>query len=256
MVVRAEQDGLKLGERVLQYLREINNLKTPDAVLAELHEISWRQCKLGVLGAVQTPLRYGDLDSLVLGQTAFLHSSAPKGWWEGFLEGSRQHPSIGYMMARLALAPFTEGDLLRMVEPLAIDRWSTELNLKYGIRDGLTCPVGGQWVVSYWSKKVLGDEFTPEIRAILFMAATIAAVRLHQITMPQSGRLSSPAALTARELTVLRLLSLGHRTRQIADMLELGEETVRTHLKKAQLKLGVSNRLHAVAQAIRLRLIS
>ena len=255
MAARSKQQNLKLGERVLRYLREINTLKTPDAVLAELHEISSRQCQLNVLGAVQIPLRYGDLDSLVLGQSAFLHRSAPKGWWEGFLEGSRQHPSIGYMMARLALAPFTQSDLLRMVEPLAIDRWSMELNLKYGIRDGLTCPVGGQWVVGFWSKKILGDEFGPETRAMLFMAATLAAIQLQKITPPQGGRLGNPAALTARELTVLRLLSLGHRTRQIADMLELGEETVRTHLRKAQSKLGVSNRLHAVAQAIRLRLI-
>jgi DNA-binding CsgD family transcriptional regulator len=35
----------------------------------------------------------------------------------------------------------------------------------------------------------------------------------------------------------------------------LGEETVRSHLKKAQAKLGACTRTHAVAQAIRRRLI-
>ena len=54
---------------------------------------------------------------------------------------------------------------------------------------------------------------------------------------------------------MLRLASNGFRTRKIAELLELGEETVRSHMKKAQTKLGAKDRLHAVAQALRLRLI-
>jgi len=61
--------------------------------------------------------------------------------------------------------------------------------------------------------------------------------------------------LTPRELSVLRLASNGHRTRRIAQLLELGEETVRSHVKKAQAKLGVKDRLHAVAEALRHQLI-
>ena len=38
-------------------------------------------------------------------------------------------------------------------------------------------------------------------------------------------------------------------------MLGIGEETVRSHLKKVQAKLGVHNRAHAVAEAIRQHLI-
>jgi len=37
--------------------------------------------------------------------------------------------------------------------------------------------------------------------------------------------------------------------------LELGEETVRTHLKKALDKLGVRNRAQAAAEAVRQQLI-
>ena len=54
---------------------------------------------------------------------------------------------------------------------------------------------------------------------------------------------------------MLRLLSNGKRLREIARLLDLGEETVRSHIKKAQSKLGVHDRTHAVAQAVRLRLI-
>jgi len=37
--------------------------------------------------------------------------------------------------------------------------------------------------------------------------------------------------------------------------LGLGQETVRSHIKKAQAKLGVRNSMHAAVQAVRLRLI-
>ena len=54
---------------------------------------------------------------------------------------------------------------------------------------------------------------------------------------------------------MLRALSLGERPSQVAEHLGLGEETVRTHIKKAQLKLGVRTLGAAIASAIRLRLI-
>ncbi len=50
-------------------------------------------------------------------------------------------------------------------------------------------------------------------------------------------------------------MSLGHQLKETAELLDLGEETVRSHLKKAQAKLGVRSRTHAVAQAIRRQLI-
>jgi DNA-binding CsgD family transcriptional regulator len=54
---------------------------------------------------------------------------------------------------------------------------------------------------------------------------------------------------------VLRLISAGAQLREVAQELELGEETVRSHLKKAQSKLGVRNRVQAVAEALRQNLI-
>ena len=82
-------------------------------------------------------------------------------------------------------------------------------------------------------------------------ALTFAAIRLQRLVDPYVGTGSS---LTARELAVLRLLSNGKRAREIAGLLDLCEETVRSHIKKAQSKLGVRDRTHAVVQAVRLRL--
>ena len=70
----------------------------------------------------------------------------------------------------------------------------------------------------------------------------------------QFGR-GKRSRLTPRELAVLRLLSMGRRTEEIAKVLDLGEETVRSHLKKVQGKLGVRNRAQAAAEAVRQQLI-
>jgi DNA-binding CsgD family transcriptional regulator len=51
------------------------------------------------------------------------------------------------------------------------------------------------------------------------------------------------------------LVSLGMASNDIAKRLGIGEETVRSHLKKVQVKLGARNRAHAAAEAIRQQLI-
>lgn len=248
-------DVSTLGSEMLQFTSSVGKLDTPGEVLDSLHEVTFRFCQLNVLGAAMFPIRWGDWSSIEKGKTVFLHKSAPEGWWDDHIELSRTHPGPGFMLAQMSLAPFTMSELMRMVEPLGIDRWPFELALKYGMRDRLNCPVGGRWVVTYWSRNVLSQRLSEEARAILFMGATFSAIRLQKLAGPQVGRVGKGTALTPRELAVLRLLSVGHQISEAARLLELGEETVRSHLKKAQAKLGVHDRTHVVAQAIRQHLI-
>ena len=67
--------------------------------------------------------------------------------------------------------------------------------------------------------------------------------------------MASRANLTQRELSVLKIASDGRTAEEIARVLGLGMETVRTHFKKAQRKLGARNRTHAVVTAMRHLLI-
>ena len=244
-----------LASELLRFTDEVDTFETPEAVLNALHDVTMPACQIAVLGALLLPLRWGDVTSIELGKTAFLHKSAPKGWWEEQLEHMQRSPGPGEMLARLALAPFTMSETMQKFEPLGFDRWPFELALKYGMRDRLSCPVGGRWLVVYWSKCVL-SRLTQEHRALFFLGATFSAIRLQKLIAPFVKRLGKGAALTPREIAVLRLLSSGKRLREIAEFLGLGEETVRSHLKKAQTKLGVRDRTQAVAQAIRLHLIA
>jgi len=61
--------------------------------------------------------------------------------------------------------------------------------------------------------------------------------------------------LTGREREVLELLAQGLQLEEIAGRLGIGLETVRTHVRNATERLGAANRTHAVAIAIRQKLI-
>src|SRR5262249_2856288 len=157
--------------------------------------------------------------------------------------------------AQCAGGALTWTEVRRLFDPIGVDRWVYDLALKHGIRDGLTCPVGGRWVVMFWSGRVLSNVLTQPDRIMIFAAANFAALRLEQLSGPDTDRIGTHTRLTNRELAVLRSLSTGGQTRDIAEPLGLGEETIRTHLKKAEAKLGVRNRTHAACDALRKNLI-
>ena len=85
-----------------------------------------------------------------------------------------------------------------MFEPIGIDRWADELGLKYRIRDGFTCPVGGRWAVAFWSGKDLSKVLMQERRIIIFAAASFAALRLEQLAGPDPNRIGTRGRLTPR----------------------------------------------------------
>jgi DNA-binding CsgD family transcriptional regulator len=244
-----------MRSNLIEFTAQVGQYSTPISVLDALDVAIAEDISLMVLGAKRFGINLRDRGTLKVGENVFIHKSVPDGWWDAYFELSNRAYAPIITMARHCLAPFTWTECLRMFEPVGIDRWAHELGLKFGMRDGLTCPVGARWVVVYWSRKVLSHTLSPQLRALLFMAANFAAIRLEQIVGPDPRRIGRQMSLTPRELSVLRLASNGHRTKRIAQLLELGEETIRSHLKKAQAKLGAKDRLHAVAEALRHQLI-
>jgi LuxR family quorum sensing-dependent transcriptional regulator len=240
---------------LVDYAEGAAHLRKPLDVLNALNEVLRPNSQVRVLGASRFPVKSGDWRRVQLGKSVFFHESVPHGWvdeWIAFVKSG--HP-LGLMMARTCLAPFTWTELSRLLDPVGIDRWPFELAHKYGMRDGFLCPIGGRWVVGFWSPRVLDHSFTHQWRGLLFMAAAAVAVRLDQLLGQDPVRVGSRARLTPRELAVLRHASDGSTTEETANRLCLGPETIRSHLKKAEAKLGTRNRTQAVAEAMRQLLI-
>jgi ATP/maltotriose-dependent transcriptional regulator MalT len=63
------------------------------------------------------------------------------------------------------------------------------------------------------------------------------------------------AALSERELEVLRLLAGGYSTQQVAEALVITTGTVRNHLKSIYSKLNAHSRLEALERARALKLL-
>ena len=244
-----------LQARLIDYACRVGELRSPDAVLDELNAITTHSLPLSVLGATRFPLKSGDWESIQIGKSVFLHKDVPEGFWEEYTALVRGKFRPMYFLATTSMASHTWTEVRQMFEPIGVDRLKYELELKYGMRDGLCCPVGGRWAVVFWSHKELSRIVTQPLRVMIFTAASFAALRLEQLAGPDPQRIGSRARLTPRETSVLRLASMGAQYHDIAQELGLGEETVRSHLKKAQTKLGVRTGAHAVAEALRQNLI-
>jgi DNA-binding CsgD family transcriptional regulator len=61
--------------------------------------------------------------------------------------------------------------------------------------------------------------------------------------------------LSPRELQVLRRLAAGNSNKEIGDMLQITEHTVKAHVKAILLKLGAVGRTEAIAIAMKRGLI-
>jgi LuxR family quorum sensing-dependent transcriptional regulator len=245
----------ELQAGLIGYADRAQELRSPDEVLEELHAVTTRQLPLAVLGAARFPLKSGDWPSIQLGKLAFLHKSVPEAWWEEYqaLAHGKFRPMLFLAASSMAMHTWTE--VRRLFQPIGVDNWTFDLALKHGMRDGLSCPVGGRWVVAFWSRKELSGIVTRPMRIMIGAAASFAALRLEQLATPDPNSVGQHVRLTPRELAVLRLVSTGAQFRDVAEALGLGEETVRSHLKKAQGKLGARNRTQAVAEALRQHLI-
>jgi DNA-binding CsgD family transcriptional regulator len=244
-----------LGPRLLDYALGLAEFKSPAEVLERLNAITSEILDLNVLGAVRFLPTVSDWKSLEPGKTLFLHGRVSTAFWEEWGRLAQYKIPVGYLLARTSLAPHTWTESMRLLQPIGVDRWGYEVALKYGLRDGLHCPVGGRWLVGFWSSRVLASAFPQTARIMVFSAASFAAMRLEQLIDLEEIKGTPQAQLTPRETAVLRALSLGRSHKQTASTLGLAEETIRTHLKKAQTKLGVRTRTHAAAEAIRRHLI-
>ena len=112
--------------------------------------------------------------------------------------------------------------------------------------------------LGFLPKNVDREQLFGAIRAVAqgeaYLHPSVTRIFLHRVA-PLAEVAIGHDRLTDREAEVLELLSKGMSTRQIAENLIVGEETVKSHLSRIYQKLGVSDRVQAVVLAIRRGLV-
>ncbi len=83
------------------------------------------------------------------------------------------------------------------------------------------------------------------------LSPAVAARLLREVRTPAASR----ETLTIREVDVLRSLALGKSNKEISQNLNIGEQTVKTHVSHILDKLGVPSRTQAALYAIRIGLV-
>ena len=110
----------------------------------------------------------------------------------------------------------------------------------------------------YLLKGAPRDELFRAIRVVSqggSLLQPVVASRLLQ-RMAQPAATGTPAALTNREVDVLRLLAQGRANKEIAASLVISERTVKFHVSAILSKLGAGNRTEAVRLAVQRGLVT
>jgi DNA-binding NarL/FixJ family response regulator len=84
------------------------------------------------------------------------------------------------------------------------------------------------------------------------LAPSVTRRLIEHFAAAPGGPLPRPAALdelTPRELEVLGLVARGHSNAELAELLVLSEKTVKTHVSRILMKLGLRDRVQAVVFA-------
>ena len=97
---------------------------------------------------------------------------------------------------------------------------------------------------------VLGPAVKAAAEGQVQLSPHVAASLARQIASPKEQK-----PLSERERDVLRLIARGRTNHEIARELQLGTETVKTHVGNILTKLGVQGRTQAAVQAVRMGLV-
>jgi len=104
---------------------------------------------------------------------------------------------------------------------------------------------------AYVLKSLVRTEILTTIRAVYegerHVQADVAA---------EIAKHTADAALTTREIEVLRLIASGHANKEISARLFINEETTKTHIKNILAKLGAKDRTHAASLGLKRGIIS
>lgn len=226
-----------------RHLAEAPTLPALSAILAR------ETARLGCSAFCCGLLPPGDAEPLLL-----LHN-----WTSAWSADYRRHERAGGDLtladARRRRLPFSwsEARAARALSPA--EEAFLAAATRRGWRSGICAPLHGPGstvaFLTLMGGEAVGGEvmFPAAAKARLIAVAALAHERLGALREPD-GQSHPATRLSAREKDCLKRVGAGHSDREIAEALGISRTTVKYHIDRARLKLGVRTRAQALAQLL------
>jgi DNA-binding CsgD family transcriptional regulator len=200
--------------------------------------------EIGRLGFTQFIITRTEIDKSL--HDLMLHFRGPQEFID--LYDAREYIKIDptYQRAKLSSLPFMWNG-----KDYSGDRRFQEimdLRIQFGCRQGLVVPLHGPNGL-YGRLGLAGTEaveLPPGTLPHLYMAAMFTI---------ESARVATPHSLNRHEEELLKYKAFGLSSAQCADKLQMPERTIRAQLQSVRIKLGATTNCHAVAIAVRDKLV-
>ena len=161
---------------------------------------------------------------------------------EAIAQFARHRPDVTLMDLQMPVKDGLEAIVaIRAMQPdariIVLTTFSGDARVVAALKAGAT---------GYLLKDVTAAELAHTVRHVYQGASVIAKVAQDEV----DGHFPADK-LSARELEVLRLAANGNSNRMIGEILTISEPTVKSHMSTVLVKLGASDRTHAVTLAIK-----
>jgi LuxR family transcriptional regulator len=183
----------------------------------------------------------------------------PTGWYNGWKDFEKDDPY--YHFCFRGTLPFEWGDVQNCENLNAREKDAWKYLADFGLHRGITTPIhlpGGRFAAisaivdrprANWSN------IKSNAKSKLLCLTHVFHDVIHERGFEKEIKYSLPVSLSPREKECLGWAAAGKTSVETAIIIDRSMETVRLHIKNAMLKLGVHNRVHAVAKAVQMGLI-
>lgn len=155
------------------------------------------------------------------------------------------------LLTDLGLPDGSGVDIIKAIEPLQIDTQAMVISGfqdEHRVFDALEAGASA-YILKHDTNQKITDAITSMMNGGAPISPVIARLMLKKFKFSKDQSIKLPETLTKRQINILKLVSQGFSSQEIAEKLDISYYTVTTHIKNIYGKLQVNSRTEAIFEA-------